>query len=83
MARMRALENGRWLLRATNNGLTAIVNPRGLVTARLRAFEAGVLTGDYQTMTGLTPFARLGQIPFLLLLTGLAVLTYGLRKRTE
>jgi apolipoprotein N-acyltransferase len=83
MARMRAVENGRWLLRATNNGITAIVDPRGHVTARLRQFEAGVLTGDYQTMTGLTPFARFGHWPFLLLLSAVAGTAFALRKRAE
>jgi len=67
MARMRALENGRWLLRGTNNGITAIVDHRGRVRHRLPQFSAGVLRGRYQLMTGQTPFARFGQLPVLLL----------------
>jgi len=83
MARMRALENGRWLLRATNNGITAIVAPDGSIASRLPRFEPGVLAGEYQTMTGTTPYGRFGSWPFLLLLTGLAGLCFGLRKRAE
>jgi apolipoprotein N-acyltransferase len=75
IARMRALENGRWLLRATNNGVTAIVDPRGQVTARLPQFEAGVLTGGFRLMSGRTPFNRLGDWPLhLLLVVAAAVL---------
>jgi len=65
MARMRALENGRWLLRATNNGITAIVDPTGRVAAQLPQFEAGVLAGEFTTMRGTTPYARLGDWPVL------------------
>lgn len=68
MARMRALENGRWLLRSTNNGVTAIVDSGGRVTAALPQFEAAVLTGEFQAMRGLTPFTRLGNLPVLVLL---------------
>ncbi len=65
IAQMRALENGRWLLRATNNGVTAIVNPRGQITAQLPQFEEGVLRGQIQVMRGRTPYSRLGDWPFL------------------
>ena len=58
IARMRALETGRFLVRATNNGITAIVDERGTVTARLAQFRAGVLTGEIRATTGATPFAR-------------------------
>lgn len=77
IARMRALENGRWLLRATNNGVTAIVDHRGGVRAALPQFEAGVLEGEYQERQGRTPFNRFGPWPLygLLLLAGLAVLS--------
>jgi apolipoprotein N-acyltransferase len=78
---MRALENGRWLLRATNNGITAIVDPQGVVLARLPRFEAGVLTGEYRVMRGQTPFNRLGPYPLygLLLLLALVLAATGRR----
>ncbi len=62
IARMRALENGLYLLRATNNGVTAIVDEKGRVTASLPQFEQGVLTGVFRRSTGVTPFARFGSI---------------------
>ncbi|MBX7148269.1 apolipoprotein N-acyltransferase [bacterium] len=42
-SQMRALENRRYLLRATNTGLTAVINPHGMVEATLPPFEAGYL----------------------------------------
>jgi apolipoprotein N-acyltransferase len=63
IARMRALENARFVLRATNNGLTAVIDPRGQVTASLPQFEQGVLEASWQPMLGLTPFTRLGYWP--------------------
>jgi apolipoprotein N-acyltransferase len=75
IARMRALENGRWLLRATNNGITAIVDDRGGVRGRLPRFEPGVLAGEYEIMMGRTPFNRFGPWPlYALLLVGAAAL---------
>ena len=62
IARMRALENGRYVLRATNNGVTAIVDESGRVTAALPQFEPGVLTGVFRRATGATPFSRFGSI---------------------
>jgi len=60
MAAMRALENGRWVLRGTNSGITAIVGPDGVVTERLPQFEAAVLDGTFSGMTGTTPYGRWG-----------------------
>jgi apolipoprotein N-acyltransferase len=60
IARMRALENGRYLIRATNNGITAIVDSRGTVSATIPRFTPGVLQGSVQVMTGETPFSRWG-----------------------
>lgn len=79
LARMRALENGRYVLRATNNGLTAIINERGVVTATLPQFEPGVLRGSFRQASGFTPFTRLGQLPVLGLFAGILVL--GLIRR--
>lgn len=71
MAQMRALENGRFMLRGTNNGVTAIIDHTGALRARLPQFEAGALRGEYTAMSGITPFTRYGHGPLLLLLAGL------------
>ena len=60
IARMRALENGRYLLRATNNGITAIVDERGQVVNALPQFRPGVLFGTVYATAGATPYARFG-----------------------
>jgi len=73
IAQIRALENGRWLLRATNNGITAVVNERGQIQAQLPQFEAAVLRGEFQIMTGRTPYSQWGDIPALVLLVLLLV----------
>jgi apolipoprotein N-acyltransferase len=67
-ARMRALENGRYLLRSTNNGITAIVDPVGRITAQIPQFQAGVLVGEFHTMSGHTLYARSGVAPLITLL---------------
>ena len=73
IARMRALENGRWLLRATNNGITGIVDHRGAIKSVMPQFEAGVLRDSYALMSGRTPFNKFGELPVLVLLLLLLV----------
>ncbi|HKI74442.1 MAG TPA: apolipoprotein N-acyltransferase, partial [Pseudomonadales bacterium] len=68
MARMRALENGRYMLRATNNGVTGIIDPHGNVVSMLPQFKSGVLRGSIQVMKGTTPFAKYGLGPLLILM---------------
>lgn len=65
IARVRALETGRFLLRATNTGITAIVAPDGGVAARLAQFEVGVLVGEIMPRSGATPYVILGDYPFV------------------
>ena len=67
IARMRALENGRYLLRSTNTGITALINHKGQVVDALPQFEYGVLTTEAQIRTGNTPFNFWGSWPMLLL----------------
>jgi apolipoprotein N-acyltransferase len=66
IARMRSLETGRFMLRATNTGATAIVDPRGAVAARLPAFTEGVLEGRVEGRSGATPYVRFGNAPAVL-----------------
>jgi apolipoprotein N-acyltransferase len=74
ISRMRALEAGRYLVRATNDGITAAIGPRGTVVAQLPQFQQAVLRADVLPMTGLTPYARWGNYPVILgALTSLAV----------
>ena len=60
IAQMRALETGRYLIRSTGNGVTAVVNPKGQVEAQGEQFKQLVINGQVQAMTGATPFAMTG-----------------------
>jgi apolipoprotein N-acyltransferase len=57
ISRMRSLELQRPMLRATNTGVTAIIDHRGRVTHRLEPFVRGALEGAYEGRIGTTPFA--------------------------
>lgn len=65
MARFRAREAGRWLMRSTSNGVTAVIGPDGSVTARAPQFTPAVLKSRVQPRTGLTPYAQVGDWPVL------------------
>ena len=82
MTRLRALETGRWLLRATNNGITAVVAPNGKVMERLPQFQRDVLLADYQPRQGNTPFMVAGAWPSLLLALAFVVLGRGRKARS-
>ena len=76
ISRMRALELGRPMLRATNTGATAIINAQGQVTHRLPNAVQGALTADIYGVHGpITPYARWVSTWGLWPLAGLAVLT--------
>ncbi len=66
IARMRAIETGRTMLRATNTGVTAIIDPHGHVVARLPQFTEGVLSGKVQGYAGASPYVRFGNMPVVL-----------------
>ena len=69
-------EAGRWLIRATNNGVTVLIDPFGRITEQVPAFEQAVLYGEVTPMQGLTPYLRWRSWPLiavcLLLLGGAA-----------
>ena len=78
IAQMRALETGRALLRGTNSGISALIDHRGRLVARGGLFQSEVVSGQLSAREGLTPFARFGSLPTLLLCAALlAVGTAG------
>lgn len=66
IARMRALESGRYLLRATNTGVTAIVSPRGAIIADAPIYRTATVNGAILPMGGNTPYAETGDEPLVL-----------------
>ncbi len=80
MGRLRAVETGRWLLRAGNDGVTAIIDPYGRVTARIPQRQPGVLAGLFARLQGQTPYVRWGD--WSVLLAG-ALGVLGLRIRPK
>jgi len=76
ISRMRALEAGRDLIRAANDGISAIIGSDGRLRARLPRFKAMVLTGTVQPRTGLTPYARVGNWPVIILCAVLGLLPW-------
>ncbi|AWM60338.1 apolipoprotein N-acyltransferase [Stutzerimonas stutzeri] len=65
MAQMRALEAGRWMIRATNNGITVLIDPYGDITEQIPQFEQAVLYGEVTPMQGLTPYLRWRSWPLI------------------
>ena len=67
IARLRALESGRYLVRAANDGVSAIVGPKGEVLAEAAEYRPTVLQGTVRPLRGLTPYARAGNAPVVAL----------------
>ena len=89
MARVRAVENRRWLLRDTNNGITVSVDPYGRIVAHLAPNTRGELDAPYALRSDMTVYARWGDwLPWLCVL-GALVLVLDLardalaRKKTQ
>ena len=83
IARMRALETSRYMLRATNTGITAIIAPDGDIRQQLPQFETATLAGSIQPLRGVTPYARSGDWPVLVLSLFLAAAIAGLGRRAD
>ena len=81
IAQLRAIETGRVMLRATNTGMTAMVGPDGAIIAALPPFTSAALVVQAQGRSGLTPYARWGNLLALLIAAG-ACLTALRRKKT-
>ncbi|NCF17216.1 MAG: apolipoprotein N-acyltransferase [Haliea sp.] len=65
IAQMRALENGRYVLRGTNNGISAIIDHQGRIVKKSERFVATTLVGPVNVMLGNTPFGSFGTTPII------------------
>ena len=76
IARMRALEAGRYLLRATNTGVSSVIDNKGRVIAQSPQFQVHVLTAQVQPLQGRTPYAWWRNYLLMMLLTAGLLLWY-------
>jgi apolipoprotein N-acyltransferase len=63
ISQMRALENGRYFLNSTNNGVTAVITPEGEILKKIPQFEKQILTTSILPMEGETPYEKMGLWP--------------------
>ena len=59
-ALFRSVENGRWMLRCANSGISAIISPKGKIVASLPLFTQGILRGQVEKVAIATPYTLLG-----------------------
>jgi apolipoprotein N-acyltransferase len=83
MSQMRALETSRWMLRATNTGVTAAIDHRGRIVAALPQWTRGVLEVDAQPLSGATPYSRWRDWPIGSVLLAVFVLLFARRRREK
>jgi apolipoprotein N-acyltransferase len=82
IARMRAMEAQRYMLRAANDGISGVIGPRGEVVARAPEFKPFVLRSSVTPRTGLPPYARAGNWLVISLATiGVAIAVLRTRRR--
>jgi apolipoprotein N-acyltransferase len=80
IAQMRALETGRAMLRATNTGVSAIIDPKGRIAATAPEFTTTVVSGEVRGYEGATPYVRWGNYGFIALSVALILLAAMARK---
>jgi apolipoprotein N-acyltransferase len=68
IAQVRAAETGRPMLFATNNGISAIIDPKGHIVKKIAPFTSQSLRANVPTFTGITPIASYGNLPILLIM---------------
>ena len=83
IVRMRAAENRRWMLRATNDGVTAVIDPAGRVMRILQPFQEGTLRVGYVPIREQTVYTRWGDWFALLCAIGGIVALIPRKKRAE
>jgi apolipoprotein N-acyltransferase len=81
MSQARAAESGRMMLRATNTGLTAIIDRHGRLLSHLPPYTEGVLHGTVNGYRGFTPYMRVGNAPVLLAIAASLATALARRQR--
>ncbi|WP_266126172.1 apolipoprotein N-acyltransferase [Acinetobacter bereziniae] len=82
MVQMRAKENGRWFIRATNTGVTAFIDHNGHIVKQAPVDQKAVLRGDLPAMQGETWYTRFSDYPILILSLLLLILGWFYRPKT-
>ena len=81
---MRAIENGRYLVRAANTGISGIVDPYGRVRARTAIYEPAIVVGEARFVRVRTIYSRIGDsFAYASTVLTLAVLLLSRRRRVE
>jgi len=80
MARMRAIEAGRPMLRAANTGPSVVIDDQGRIIARSPEFQTYVLAAVVQPMRGATPYVRFGNLPVVLLMAAMVAAGLAIRR---
>ena len=62
LTRLRAVEQRRWIIRASTSGPSAIIDPAGRLVAEMAPFSVGTIAGDVQASTHLSVYGRVGDV---------------------
>ena len=81
MVQMRAKENGRWFIRATNTGVTAFIDHNGHIVKRAPMDKEAILRGELPAMQGETLYMKLSDWPVLIFSVLLLLLGWRFRPR--
>ncbi len=83
LSRMRAMEAGRPMVRAANDGVSAVIGHRGEIIAVAPEYEANVMRAELQPRIGLTPYARTGNWPVVCLTLVFGLASAYVRRRSR
>lgn len=78
---VQAVENGRWVLRVGQAGISTLIDPAGRTASTLNLFEHGLVTGTARRRTDLTPYTRFGDWFMGVVAVGLAIALVSVRRR--
>lgn len=83
MARMRAIENGRYLLRSTNTGISAIIDNKGKIVSKSPQFKPHALAATVKLFDGETLYSRFGNAPIVIICCLILLLCFILTRKVK